>query len=141
MTLQVTYFADGLLGTFDKTIARKFSTESVSPSAGGTRVGSIDMSGVRGARDALLVGSCFTVSPLLASESSLLRFVGRSSLLLSASSFYCRLYAAVRYGADGRRQYEKRTFFKAAQLEDGAVMRGTRDRDNKCWERNTRGDL
>ena len=128
MTLQVTYFADGLLGTFDKTIARKFSTESVSPPAGGTRVGSIDMSGVRGARDALLVGSCFTMSPLLASESSLRRFVGRSSLLLPASSFYCGLHAAVRYGADGRQQHGERTFFKAAQLDDGAVMRRDRDR-------------
>ena len=127
--VRVTYFADGLLDTFDKTMVRKFSTESGSVSIGRIRVGSIDTSSVCGGRGALFLGSCFTMSPLLASEFSLLRFIGRSSMLHSASSFYCRLYAAVRYGADKRRHRGERTFFKTAQLDDGAVMRDTRDRN------------
>jgi len=119
MSLQVTYFAEGFLGNFDKTRARKFSTESGSLSVGGRGVDSTDTPGVRGGCDGLLVGSCLTMLGLSASEFSLLLFVGRSSLLLSMSSFYCRSYEAVRYGADERRQRESGPFLEPPSWTKG----------------------
>src|SRR5258706_6405864 len=102
-------------------MARKFSTESGSPSTGWIVDGCTGTSGVRRGCDVLLVISCLAVAVigLLASEFSLLRFVGRSSLLLSAPSVYCWLYAAVRYGAVQRRQPKKAPFSESPSWTRG----------------------